>query len=184
MAQLVWLDISGDRYDSLQPLSILSIDPLRKGVIWLLLGTVAEVPPVVTNEFLVRPLIAHLNFTTQVFILLNLNGTSSPTLCKTLIDHHPPRDLRAIQHRMFGLSSLELFLIALLNADVPADVCDHDDHRRNPDVPLSSRLYYYQFRRCVRNLPSRYVILLTWVDAVLPHTWIYEPVVLQPVRFL
>ena len=84
-----------------------SVDTLRKGVMWLLLATAAEVPPVVTNEFLVRPLIAHLNFTSQVFILLNLNGTSSPSLCQTPIDYHPPRDLRAIQHRMFGLSSLE-----------------------------------------------------------------------------
>ena len=84
-----------------------SIDPLRKGVIWLLLGTAAEVPPVVTNESLVCLRIAHLNFTSQVFILLNLNGTSSPSLCQTPIDYHPPWDFRPIQHRMLALSSLE-----------------------------------------------------------------------------
>jgi hypothetical protein len=178
VAQLVWLNISGDRCDSLQSLSLQSIDTLRKGVIWLLLGTAAEVPPVVTSEFLVRVVIAHLNFGSQVFILLNLNGNSSSGLCQTPIDHHPPRDLRSIQHRMLELSSLELFLIVLFNADVPADVCDHDDHRWNPDVPLSGRLYY-QFHRCVRPPPPRYVLLLTWVDIVLQHTWIYEPVVLQ-----
>jgi hypothetical protein len=180
-AQLVWLNISGDRSDSFESLSIQSIDPLRKGVIWLLLGTAAEVPPVVTNEFLVRVVIAHLDFTSQVFILLNLNGTSSPSLCQTPIDHPPLLDLRPVQHRMLGLSSLERFLIALLNADVPADVCDRDDHRWNPDVPLSGRLYY-QFHRCVRPSPSRYALLLTWVDIGLPHIWIYEPVVFQLVR--
>jgi hypothetical protein len=46
-----------------------------KGVIWLLLATVAEVPPVVclscfSNLFF----FFHIQFTSQVFVLLNLNG--------------------------------------------------------------------------------------------------------------
>ena len=47
-AQLVWLNISGDRWDSLQPSPMQSIETLLKGVIWLLLATASEVPPVVT----------------------------------------------------------------------------------------------------------------------------------------
>jgi hypothetical protein len=77
----------------------------------------------------------------------------------------------------FRLSSLGRFLIALFIADVPADILDHDGHRWNPDVPLSGRLQF-QFHRSVRASPPLCVCLLTWIEIVLPPTWIYEMVVL------
>ena len=46
--RLVWSNSSGDRYGFRQSLSMKCVDRLRKGVIWLLIATVAEVPPVVT----------------------------------------------------------------------------------------------------------------------------------------
>ena len=51
---------------------------VRKGVLWLLLATVAEVPPAVCSSLafpLAHLLFAHRHVTSQVFIVLNLNGT-------------------------------------------------------------------------------------------------------------
>ena len=48
---------------------------LHKGVIWLFLATIAEVPPAVgPSEFLVPLLLSDHRLTLQVFISLNLNG--------------------------------------------------------------------------------------------------------------
>jgi len=49
--------------------------PVRKGVIWLLLATAAEVPPTVCPvSFLAHPRFANHQVTSQVLIVLNLNG--------------------------------------------------------------------------------------------------------------
>ena len=48
---------------------------VRKGVMWLLLATLAEVPPTVSPAcFLAHPLFVHHLRTFQVLIILNLNG--------------------------------------------------------------------------------------------------------------
>ena len=47
---------------------------IRKGLIWLLVATIAEVPPVVGGCFLVPVLSIQCEFMLQVFICLNLNG--------------------------------------------------------------------------------------------------------------
>ena len=49
-----------------------------KGIVWLLLATVAELPPTVRLGILLASLIfAHGYFVPQVFIFLNLNGIFS-----------------------------------------------------------------------------------------------------------
>jgi len=51
------------------------MDYVRKGVIWLLLATAAEVPPTVCHvSFLAHPRFANHHVTSQVLIVLNLNG--------------------------------------------------------------------------------------------------------------
>jgi hypothetical protein len=51
--------------------------PFRKGVLWLLLALVTEVPPVVSLKNFSVITFAHLHFMYQVFIILNLNGNYS-----------------------------------------------------------------------------------------------------------
>jgi len=47
-----------------------------KGVIWFLLATAAEVPPTVCPaSFLAHPRFANHHLTSQVLIVLNLNGS-------------------------------------------------------------------------------------------------------------
>ena len=49
---------------------------VRKGVVWLLLATAAEVPPTVCPvSFLVHPRFANHQVTSQVLIVLDLNGS-------------------------------------------------------------------------------------------------------------
>lgn len=51
------------------------VPSVYKGVIWLLLATVAEVPPTVCLDILLAPLVfAHRPYLPQVSIFLNLNG--------------------------------------------------------------------------------------------------------------
>ena len=59
--------------------------PCDKGVFWLLLAIVAEIPPVVSlTNFSVVDFLFIWNFIYQVFIFLDLNGISLlPSLCKT-----------------------------------------------------------------------------------------------------
>ena len=48
---------------------------IRKGVVWLILATLAEVPPAVSSaSILAHPLFAYHLVTSQVLIILNLNG--------------------------------------------------------------------------------------------------------------
>jgi len=56
----------------------------HKGVIWFSIATVVEVPPVVslTSFFPARLLFDHLHFTSQVFIILDCDGISSPLYIK------------------------------------------------------------------------------------------------------
>jgi hypothetical protein len=47
----------------------------NKGVVWLLIATVAGVPPAVRSAFPLAPLILpHRHIVLQVLVLLNLNG--------------------------------------------------------------------------------------------------------------
>ena len=50
---------------------------IHKGLIWLLVAIIAEVPPVVSGSILVPILSIHCEFMCQVFICLNLNGILS-----------------------------------------------------------------------------------------------------------
>jgi len=61
MAHLVWHNSSGDRCDTysrcLWLLQSIDLFSFRKGVIWLLLATVAEVPPVVCLPLFSAPFV-------------------------------------------------------------------------------------------------------------------------------
>lgn len=57
-----------DRHDT-------DVTSVHKSIAWLLLATVAEVPPAVSlNIFLTLLIVTHFHFMPQVFIVLNLNG--------------------------------------------------------------------------------------------------------------
>jgi hypothetical protein len=48
---------------------------VRKGVLWLLFATMADVPPAVSAEcFLVQFLVVQYRVTSQVLTIMNLNG--------------------------------------------------------------------------------------------------------------
>lgn len=51
---------------------------IQKGLIWLLLTTIAELPPLVCLAGFLRHHLANYSFSSQVFICLDLNGTSFP----------------------------------------------------------------------------------------------------------
>jgi len=74
----------------------------RKNVIWLLLAIVAEVPPTVSpaNVSLIFLFISYLM--SQVFISLDLNGTSSRSgFCRTSTECHPLWVISCVRRRMF-----------------------------------------------------------------------------------
>ena len=67
----------------------------RKGVFWLLLAIAAEIPPVVrlTNFSAIGSLFIW-NFMYQVFILLDLNGSSLlPSFMQNAIESDPPLNI-------------------------------------------------------------------------------------------
>jgi hypothetical protein len=69
----------------------------HKGVIWLVLALVAEVPPVVSpTKIPARLVFVHLHIM-QIFVILNLNGiTFRPNLCLTSTESHPPWNTSSI----------------------------------------------------------------------------------------
>jgi len=57
---------------ALSPVTCFSV---RKGVLWLLFATMADVPPAVSVEcFLVQSLFVQYRVTSQVLTIMNLNG--------------------------------------------------------------------------------------------------------------
>ena len=79
---------------------------IHKGLIWLLVAIIAEIPLVVSGLFLVPALSIHCEFMSQVFICLNLNGRF--LLCpfcqrRTLmIGLDSARNIRSIQPGKFS----------------------------------------------------------------------------------
>lgn len=53
-----------------------NVSSVLKGVLWLLLATVAEVPGGVSSEYSCTAHFPHHRVMSQVFIILNLNGIS------------------------------------------------------------------------------------------------------------
>jgi hypothetical protein len=50
---------------------------IRKGIIWLLVATIAEVPPAVSGWTYVPLFSAYRDIMSQLFLCLNLNGIST-----------------------------------------------------------------------------------------------------------
>jgi len=74
LEHLLWNQVGPWRF----PCLALSTDMLsiRKGVIWLLMATAAEVPPTVGPIYFIAHLLCvHCSVMLQVFLILNLNGT-------------------------------------------------------------------------------------------------------------
>lgn len=73
LGRLLWKQV---RLWRLFPTVVFLIYSLLKGLIWLLIGTAAELTPVVSlARFILRPLCAHDSFTLQLFVSLYLKGS-------------------------------------------------------------------------------------------------------------
>jgi hypothetical protein len=74
LGRLLWKQVGSGRSYSAVP-QFTYLFPLLKGVIWLVIATVAEIPPTVCpTSFLVCLFLPITMQTSQVFITLNLNG--------------------------------------------------------------------------------------------------------------
>jgi hypothetical protein len=74
VGRLLWKQVGSPLFPLCDALEPLTLFPILKGIIWLLIATVAEVPP--TASFASLPIyhFSHHYMNDQVFIFLNLNG--------------------------------------------------------------------------------------------------------------
>ena len=119
---------------------------VRQGLIWLLIATIVEVPPVVRLVILWDHSFAHHCFTSQVFILLNLNGKFLPPRIErqVLIELYSNKTTSAPQPGKFLVTDNNglyyQFLTPFYNTDIPKSLGDGSDHCCNRDVSLSCKL--------------------------------------------
>lgn len=166
------------------------VDFILQGVIWLVLGTAAELTPVVSLAwFLPRVFRAHDPFMLQLFICLFLNGSFL----------HPDLSLKCCVDRISLLLNVRCaeycmslfdtiaercrFLIPFHETDVPDALATHDVDRGDTDVSLFVRRY--DLHRQVRPPFLAFVTALTnviFVLARMPRT--ASPSAIAPVLVL
>ena len=161
-----------------------------QGVIWLVLGTAAELTPVVSLAwFLPRAFRAHYPFMSQLFICLFLNGSflypdlSIPCRVDRISLH---LNVRCTEYRMSLFDTIAgryRFLIPFHETDVPDALTAHDVNRGDTDVSLFVRRYDHH--RPVRPPFLSFVAALTVVAfgiARMPRT--ASPKAIAPVQVL
>lgn len=145
---LLWKQVGS--YRSMWPRLPRPIDmhSVYKGVIWLLLATVADVPPAVrSTSSIVFPLLSHHDVTSQVFIILNLNSiyrllSIMSRMNAELLNHvvnirsAQPRTFFACHYSITSRSCSDTYPPIPIT-DFSASVCGNYDHRCDADVSLS-----------------------------------------------
>jgi len=120
---------------------LLDVISIQKGLIWLLLTTVAELPPLVCLAGFLRHHLANHFFASQVFVSLDLNGIPFPSNPETK-NVDPPVKFRAIRYSMSLFVMIATsggankFLMRACNTDVLDAIPGDNVNRRNTDVPL------------------------------------------------
>ena len=74
LGRLMWKQVRYGRFLLAVAFYAYTVARIHKGVIWLLVATIAEVPPAVSDWTHIPLLSAYLDIMPQVFLCLNLNG--------------------------------------------------------------------------------------------------------------
>jgi hypothetical protein len=144
---------------SCDALSILTCFRFCKGIMWLLLATVAEIPPLVSSAYsFSRPFYAHLHVTSQVLIVLNLNGIVISFRCideESGLNSILPKFQNHLTWYVPDCHNAGDVLIPIHNTDLSASFSDNDDNCCDTHVSLPSRLCFFYHRDVQRFfLPS------------------------------
>ena len=121
---------------------------IQKGLLWLLLTTVAELPPLVCLMSFLRHRLANHSFSSQVFLCLNLNGTSFPSIWNLeTMNVDSPVKFRGIRYGMPLLVMIPTrwstkLLTHACNTDVLDAVPDDNVNCGNTNVPLPRGLCF------------------------------------------
>ena len=74
LGRLLWKQVGYWCFSLIVVFSAYTAARIHKGVIWLLVATIAEVPPAVSGQTCVPLLFAHRDIMSKVFLSLNLNS--------------------------------------------------------------------------------------------------------------
>jgi hypothetical protein len=105
LGRLLWKQVGYWYFSLAVAFSAYMVVRIHKGVIWLLVATIAEIPPAVSGWTRVPLLSAYRDIMSQVFLILNLNGRSYFSIYsvneESLIGPDYARNIRRVQLRAF-----------------------------------------------------------------------------------